>query len=279
MSRPLSTTALLTSLALAAFAGNSVLCRMALRDAAIDPWSFTALRLASGALLLAPLLRSRSGAAREPWRPLAGAALLAYALAFSLAYGSLSAGTGALLLFGCVQVTMLGVGFFQGERAGPLRWTGIAAALAGVLVLVLPGVQAPDPAGAALMATAGVAWAVYSLLGRKTRRPIQATAQNFALAGLAGVVLLLTAPGETRWTGEGVALAVASGTLTSAVGYVLWYAALPSLRATSAAVLQLAVPVLAAAAGALVLGEAPSTRLLAAGALTLGGIALALRQR
>ena len=129
------------------------------------------------------------------------------------------------------------------------------------------------------MATAGVAWAVYSLLGRRTRRPIQATAQNFALAGAVAAALLLVAPGETRWTGEGVALAVMSGTLTSAVGYVFWYAALPSLRATSAAVLQLAVPVLAAAAGALLLGEAPSTRLLAAGALTLGGIALALRQR
>lgn len=279
MSRAPSTTALLTGLALAAFAGNSVLCRMALRDAAIDPWSFTALRLASGALLLAPLLRSRGSAAREPWRPRAGAALLAYALAFSLAYGSLSTGTGALLLFGCVQVTMLGVGVFQGERPGPLRCVGIAAALAGVVVLVLPGVQAPDPTGAALMATAGVAWAVYSLLGRRTHRPIQATAQNFALASAVGAALLLVAPGDTRWTGEGVALAVMSGTLTSAVGYVFWYAALPSLRATSAAVLQLAVPVLAAAAGALLLGEAPSTRLLAAGALTLGGIALALRQR
>ena len=136
---------------------------------------------------------------------------------------------------------MLGVGFFQGERAGPLRCAGIAAALLGVVVLVLPGVQAPDPAGAVLMAIAGIAWALYSLLGRKTRRPIQATSQNFALAGVAGTALLLIAPGEARWTGEGVALAVASGTLTSAVGYVLWYAALPSLRATSAAVLQLSL--------------------------------------
>ena len=279
MARALSTVVLLTVLALVAFAGNSVLCRLALRDLAIDPWSFTAVRLASGALVLAPLLRARSGSEAEPWRPVAGFALLAYALCFSLAYTSLAAGTGALLLFGCVQVTMLGVGFVQGERAGPAFFIGVTAALAGVVVLVLPGLRAPDPLGAALMAVAGVAWATYSLLGRSTRRPLQANAQNFAIAGACGAALLCVVPGEARWSSAGVALAVASGTLTSAVGYVLWYAALPSLRATSAAVLQLAVPVLAAAAGAALLDESPSPRLLLAGALTLGGIALALRSR
>lgn len=268
-------TLLLTSLALVAFAGNSILCRLALRNDAIDPWSFMALRLASGALLLAPLLLRRTRQP-QPWRPAAGLALLAYALTFSLAYVSLPAGTGALLLFGCVQMTMLGVGFARGERPTPLGAIGIAAAMTGVLILVLPGVLAPDPLGATLMALSGIAWAIYSLLGRSATDPMQATARNFAIAGPLAATALLFATVDATWTTAGVLLAIASGTITSGLGYILWYAALPALTATNAAVVQLAVPAIAAAGGVLALGEALDGRLLLAGALTLGGIAIAV---
>lgn len=272
-------TLLLTSLALVAFAGNSVLCRLALRDGALDAWSFTALRLASGALLLAPLLVRRGGGEAR-WRPAAGLALLAYALTFSLAYVSLPAGTGALLLFGCVQMTMLGVGFARGERASRRSAIGIAAAMAGVVILVLPGVRAPDLTGSLLMAASGIAWAIYSLLGRGAKDPMRATARNFAIAGpLAASALLFAPTAAADWTGEGVLLAIASGTITSGIGYILWYAALPSLTATNAAVVQLAVPAIAAAGGVLTLGEAVDGRLLLAGALTLGGIALAVTSK
>ena len=269
----------LTALALCAFAGNSVLCRLALREGAIDPWSFTALRLVSGALLLAPLLLRRRGNL-PAWRPAGGLALAAYAAAFSLAYVSLPAGTGALLLFGSVQLTMFAAALRRGERMSPLGAAGVVAAAGGVVVLVLPGVRAPDPAGAALMATAGVAWGAYSLLGRGNRAPVLATAQNFVVAApLAATAAAAAAAGfgpEASWSLRGAALAVASGTLTSGLGYVVWYAALPGLSATRAAVVQLAVPALAAAGGAVALGERPDERLLLAGALTIGGIATAL---
>ncbi len=264
----------LTALALCAFAGNSVLCRLALREGAIDPWSFTALRLVSGALLLAPLLLRRRGDL-PAWRPAGGLALAAYAAAFSLAYVSLPAGTGALLLFGTVQLTMFAAALRRGERLSPLGAAGVVAAAAGVVVLVLPGVRAPDPAGAALMIAAGVAWGAYSLLGRGNRAPVLATAQNFVFA--APLVAAAAALGpEATWSLRGAALAIASGTLTSGLGYVVWYAALPGLSATRAAVVQLAVPALAAAGGAVTLGERLDERLLLAGALTIGGIAAAL---
>lgn len=264
----------LTALALCAFAGNSVLCRLALREGAIDPWSFTALRLVSGALLLAPLLLRRRGDL-PAWRPAGGLALAAYAAAFSLAYVSLPAGTGALLLFGTVQLTMFAAALRRGERLSPLGAAGVVAAAAGVVVLVLPGVRAPDPAGAALMIAAGVAWGAYSLLGRGNRAPVLATAQNFVFA--APLVAAAAALGpEASWSLRGAALAIASGTLTSGLGYVVWYAALPGLSATRAAVVQLAVPALAAAGGAVTLGERLDERLLLAGALTIGGIAAAL---
>jgi drug/metabolite transporter (DMT)-like permease len=264
----------LTALALCAFAGNSVLCRLALREGAIDPWSFTALRLVSGALLLAPLLLRRRGDL-PAWRPAGGLALAAYAAAFSLAYVSLPAGTGALLLFGTVQLTMFAAALRRGERLSPLGAAGVVAAAAGVVVLVLPGVRAPDPVGAALMIAAGVAWGAYSLLGRGNRAPVLATAQNFVFA--APLVAAAAALGpEATWSLRGAALAIASGTLTSGLGYVVWYAALPGLSATRAAVVQLAVPALAAAGGAVTLGERLDERLLLAGALTIGGIAAAL---
>lgn len=270
---PVVRTALLTGLALLAFAGNSLLCRLALSRGAIDPLSFTALRLASGALALLPFLGAPGP---RPWNPRAALALFAYALGFSLAYVSIDAGTGALLLFGLVQITMIGVGIAQGERPTLLRGAGIAAASAGVIWLVAPGARAPDPRGALLMAGAGVAWGLYSLLGRGVTGPRAATACNFVLAAPLALALLALNPSRPSLTTYGALLAVASGAITSGLGYVLWYAALRGHSATSAAVVQLAVPMLAAAGGVVLLGEPPTGRLAGSAALTLGGVALAV---
>lgn len=269
--------AALTALALCAFAGNSLLCRLALRDAAIDPWSFTALRLVSGALLLMPLLLLRTKHQAPAWRPASGLSLFAYATTFSLAYVTLPAGTGALLLFGSVQLTMFAAALWNGERLSPLGAVGVGAAAAGVVLLVLPGVQAPDLTGAVLMITAGVAWGTYSLIGRGNRAPVLATAQNFVIAAPLAAIAALVHCSDAAWTPRGAALALASGTVTSALGYIVWYAALPSLSAARAALVQLAVPASAAAGGAAVLGEVVDLRLVLAGGLTLGGIATALR--
>jgi len=198
---------------------------------------------------------------------------------FSLAYLWLDTGTGALLLFGAVQMTMIGAGLRAGERPTSLRTLGILTAFVGVIVLVAPGVTAPEPAGALLMAAAGVAWGVYSLLGRGVPAPVGATARNFLLAALVAALVPLLAPGSLRLSSEGTALAVISGAVTSGLGYVIWYAALRGHSATSAAVVQLVVPVLAAAGGVLFLGETPTPRLFAAGALTLGGVLLAVLSR
>lgn len=274
-------TTALTVAALVAFAGNSILCRLALRpgaggQSAIDPVGFTALRLASGALVLLPVLVRGAG---RRWSPAAAAALLTYALAFSLAYVSLDAGTGALLLFGLVQVTMIAAGLSAGERPSPLRTAGIAAAVLGVVLLVAPGISAPDPAGAVLMAVGGVAWGVYSLLGRGVADPTAATAANFALAAPAALLVLAARLEASAVTARGALLAVASGALTSGLGYAVWYRALRGHSATSAAVVQLAVPVLAAAGGVALLGEEPTPRLAGAGGLTLAGVALAVLAR
>lgn len=273
--RSVGATAALTALTLLAFAANSILCRLALRGGAIEPLDFTTLRLSSGALVLLPFLRARGAAAHEPWSPRAALALAAYAVAFSLAYLWLDAGVGALLLFGAVQVTMIGAGLSRGERPTKLRALGIVLACAGLAALVRSGGAAPAPAGALLMVAAGVAWGAYSLAGRGSRVPARATARNFLLAAPLGLAAWALAPGAAP-SARGVALAVTSGALTSGLGYVLWYAALRGHSATSAAVVQLLVPVLAAVAGVFVLGESASTRLVVSGALTLGGVALAV---
>jgi drug/metabolite transporter (DMT)-like permease len=274
----------LTVVALLAFAGNSILCRLALRDHAIDPWSFTAIRLASGAILLLPLVWPRTKGNTPIEQRLAGsrwaaAALLVYALGFSLAYVSLDAGTGALLLFGTVQITMIAAGIRNGERPTAVAAFGMLLAISGVVWLVLPGVQAPDPFGALLMTIAGVAWGVYSLLGRGATEPSRATARNFALAAPIAVIAMATASTRTSMSADGIWLAIASGVVTSAIGYVIWYMALPRHSATSAAVVQLLVPVLAAVGGVTLLGEPTSMRLLAASALTLGGVATTVLSR
>jgi drug/metabolite transporter (DMT)-like permease len=276
-------TALLTAAALACFAANSLLCRLALARGAIDPAAFTGLRMASGALVLWLLALQRRGARpARPWSWLSAAALFAYAAPFSYAYVSLGAGVGALVLFGVVQATMIGWGLARGDRPGPLLWLGLAIALVGLVVLAAPGARAPDPVGLASMAIAGAAWGVYTLRGRTSGvDPVVANAAAFARTVPVAAALVAGAAFTGRLSGSprGALLAIASGALASGVGYALWYAALRGLTVARAAVLQLLVPILAAAGGVLLLGEVASLRLLAAGAAILGGVALAIAGR
>jgi drug/metabolite transporter (DMT)-like permease len=272
-------TVLLTTFAMLAFASNSLLCRVALRDTAIDAASFTSIRIASGALILALILRSRGvrPAAGGSW-PMA-AMLFAYAAFFSFAYRDLTAATGALLLFGAVQLTMMGYGFWTGERLHGLSLAGLVVAVAGLLGLLLPGLAAPPPFAAALMLGAGVAWGVYSLLGRGAGDPTAATGGNFLRAVPFAALLMLAALGHETVDTMGMVYAVLSGAVTSGLGYVLWYAALPALRATSAATIQLSVPAIAAIGGAGLLAEPITLRLLLASVAILGGIALTIYRR
>ena len=275
-----ATTPLLTALALLAFAANSLLCRLALGAQTIDAASFTTVRLASGALLLWLIARARAPAVeRLPLDWLSAAMLFAYAVAFSFAYLSLSVGTGALILFGAVQLTMFFAGLRAGEYFAPLAWAGLLIALSGLVYLVWPGVTAPEPAGALLMAAAGVSWGIYSLRGRGGGDPLRVTARNFLLAVPMGLLTSLLFLADFRADGRGFALAVASGAIASGLGYVIWFAALRGLSATSAATVQLAVPVVAAAGGVLLLAEPVTLRLLVASAVTLGGIGMVVMQR
>ncbi|KDB08253.1 protein of unknown function DUF6 transmembrane [Burkholderia sp. lig30] len=266
----------LTSAAMVAFASNSLLCRLALQHARIDPASFASVRLVSGALMLAAIVRT--GARRPPQRAdwLAATMLFAYVAFFSFAYLTVSAGTGALVLFGAVQLTMFGAGLHAGERFAPAGWLGLACALGGLLYLVSPGVSAPAPRGVALMAVAGVAWGIYSLRGRGLADPLAATAGNFARAAPMALVVSATLHADLHWTASGAALALASGALTSGIGYVIWYAALRRLSAMQAATVQLSVPPIAAFGAVLFLSEAPGWRLVISSAAILGGIALVL---
>jgi drug/metabolite transporter (DMT)-like permease len=277
-------TAALTGLAMAAFAANSLLCRLALGARAIDAASFSLIRLGSGAAMLVAIASATRGFGPRGrggnWR--SGALLFLYAVPFSFAYLSLTAGTGALILFGCVQATMILAGLRAGERPHPLAWLGLAAALTGLVVLVLPGLAAPPPLGSGLMAAAGVAWGFYSLRGRRAADPLAATTDNFVRAlpfALAVSLISIAATHRVHFTARGALLALASGAVTSGLGYVIWYAALRGLTATRAAAVQLAVPVIAALGGALVLSETLTLRLAAAGALVLGGVALVLVAR
>jgi drug/metabolite transporter (DMT)-like permease len=277
---------LLTAAALGGFAANSLLCRAALGSGSIDAASFTGARLTSGAVVL--LLLSRLGAAKRngdapPSRGSWGSALalFLYALPFSLAYLRLHTGVGALVLFAAVQVTMIGRGLLEGERPSRFEWVGILLAFSGLALLTVPGAHAPDAIGFALMTVAGIAWGVYSLRGRGSRSPLSDTAHNFARSLLFALPVLgfLLARSSVSATPRGWLLAVASGSLASGVGYSLWYAVLPTLGATRAAALQLLVPVLAALAGVLLLGERIDPRLVLCAAMILGGVALALACR
>jgi drug/metabolite transporter (DMT)-like permease len=270
-------TLLLTALAMLAFAGNSLLCRAALRDSQIDPASFTALRLFAGALVLWLLLWLRKGPSRVAGNWYGALALFTYAAAFSYAYLHLDAGAGALLLFGAVQLSMIVWGLFKGERLHRLQTVGIVLAAGGLVALLLPGTSTPSLSASLLMALAGVAWGAYSLLGKGTPDPLAATAGNFIRSLPIMAVLGLLALNGLEWNSAGVVYALLSGGLTSGIGYAIWYAALPGLAAIQAASVQLSVPLLTALAGSLLLGESLTGRLVAAGLAILGGIALVLR--
>ena len=268
----------LTGVAMLAFAGNSILCRLALRDGAIDPASFTSVRLVSGAVTLMIIFwitrRGDTPRAHGSW--LSACVLFFYAICFSYAYITLSAGAGALILFGFVQGTMIAIGIWSGDRPTTPEWLGWSLAFAGLVWLVLPGVEAPPWSGASLMAIAGIAWGVYSIRGRTESDALASTASNFMLTiPMVAVLTLVTFTGADIST-HGITLAIVSGAITSGIGYVIWYAALEYLSAIQAALVQLSVPAIATAGGVLLLLEPLSLRLLIASALVLGGISIAL---
>ena len=267
----------ITGLAMTAFAANSVLARLAMAGGEAGPWAFTLLRILSGALVLALIVSPGRAVRAGSWA--SAAALLAYAAFFSLAYLSLTTGTGALILFALVQITMIGWGLAIGERLSAARWAGMALAVGGLVWLLMPGLQAPPLTGALLMAVAGIGWGIYSLAGRKAEVALVSTAANFVLAtGLGLVVLLgLQLSGSVGpWSLGAVVLAVVSGAVTSGLGYALWYAVLPRLPGSVAAVAQLTVPVIAMAGGMVFLGEALTARFALAALLVLGGVAVSV---
>jgi drug/metabolite transporter (DMT)-like permease len=271
-------TAMFTMGALLAFAANSLLCRAALAPRLVDPASFTTIRIVSGAATLFALTKVTaarpSTGARGSW--VSAFALFAYAIAFSLAYARISAGVGALVLFGMVQVTMVSWGLFRGERPRAGEWAGLAIAVVGLAVFMLPGAHAPDLSGTVLMIAAGVAWGVYSLRGRKSSSPARTTADNFLRAVPFAIGASAMEIGKMHVTSRGVVLAAASGAIASGLGYCLWYLALPRLTATRAALVQLLVPILAALGAVALLGESLSTRLLGGGTIVVTGVSLAI---
>jgi len=271
-------TILLTAFALIAFAANSILCRMALGNGAIDPASFSTVRLVSGAVVLWLIVKAfpRAKADKHPGSWWSASMLFLYAMAFSFAYVSLNTGTGALILFGAVQATMITAGIIKGERPPILTWCGLLIALAGLVYLVLPGLEAPSFSGAALMTIAGFAWGVYSLRGLGVTNPVAVTADNFLRSVPLTVVVSLVLLSTLQLSLKGVLLAVLSGGLTSGIGYVVWYAALRHLAATRAAMLQLLVPIIAALGGVLMLAEQITLRLVLAGILIMSGVGLTL---
>jgi drug/metabolite transporter (DMT)-like permease len=268
---------LLTALAMLAFAANSVLARLAFVTAGAEPMAYTGIRLASGAVALALLLAAR----RRPLSPIGGswrgaAALLAYAMLFSIAYVLLGAAVGALILFASVQIGIIGWAIRQGDRPGALEWIGIALAFAALVFLVSPGLVAPHPLGAVLMAGAGLAWAVYTLIGRGSAAPLVDTAGNFIRTVPVALLLIVVGSLGTPLSLPAVGYAVASGVIASGLGYSVWYSALPHLTRTRAAIVQLTVPAIAAAGGVLLIAEPLTLRLVIATIGIVGGVALAL---
>lgn len=270
---------ILTALTMIAFAGNSLLCRIALAHTAIDAASFTTIRLASGALMLWLLLvrmaRKTSGAGNW-WSALA---LFAYAACLSFSYASLTTATGALLLFGAVQATMIGQGMWRGERLRGWQLVGLVLAVAGLLGLLLPGLSAPPLMGSLLMLSSGIAWGIYSLRGKGVDDPVRATAGNFLRAALMAAVLSLAMLNSFSVDRAGFLCALTSGALTSAIGYAIWYTVLPHLKMTQASTVQLSAPVLAAVGGTVFLGEAVTVRMVLASIAILGGIALVILRK
>lgn len=274
-------TVMLTVFALIAFASNSLLTRLALGDRQIDAATFTSIRLVAGAVMLALIVRAQSGT----WASLRGRgwrgalALFAYAAPFSFAYLRIGAAVGALVLFGVVQLTMIGYGIFRGERPRMGAWVGLALAAAGLAILTVPAAARPDPFGVALMTIAGIAWAVYSLIGRTTTDPLAANARSFLWSSPLAIAITLVWPAAGATTARGITLALISGAITSGVGYAIWYRALPRLTVTQAAVAQLSVPVIAAFGAAVLLHETLTARLLIAGVAVLSGVGLVLSSR
>lgn len=273
----------LTTAALVAFAANSILCRLALGEDAIDPYAFTGIRLLSGAVVLSVLssggssTRIRTGRTRTGWT--SALWLFLYAVPFSVAYTRLDAGIGALLLFGAVQLTMLGRELALGQRPRRYEWLGLIGALGGVVYLVSPGLRAPDPRAAALMVVAGIGWGGYTIAGKGVSNPLASTAENFRRATLFAVPVALLASPLLAVTPAGALLAVGSGALASGVGYAIWYTALRHLTVTRAALVQLAVPPLAAAGGVAFIGESITFRLVASSAVILSSIATGILAR
>jgi drug/metabolite transporter (DMT)-like permease len=272
-------TAIYTILALIAFAANSVLCRVALRNGAIDPASFSTIRFASGALtlLLVTSFTGKRTLSAGSWT--SAGILFLYAIPFSFAYTRLSAAAGALILFGVVQLTMITAGLWKGERPRPLQWFGMGLSIAGLAYLLLPGFGTPSLPGAALMSLAGFCWGTYSLRGHGAASPLAQTTSNFVRSVPLIFSVSLLAISQFHIEGIGALFAVLSGVVASGAGYVIWYSALRGLTATRAAVVQLAVPILAATAGVIFLGEILSPRLIIASVMVLGGIGLALLRR
>jgi len=279
----LLSTILYTLIALCAFAANSLLCRMALQSGDIDPLSFTAIRLASGAFMLLGLLlwqiklrRTKSPTAKpltDKGNNISALSLFVYALCFSVAYVDLNTGTGALILFSAVQLTMIGHSVFNKEPLSKVQWGALFVAFAGFIYLMLPSATVPSFLPAMLMAISGVAWGIYSILGKSCRSPLQATSFNFLRSLiLVPILVLVVALDWQAVSATGICLAIASGALASGVGYSIWYVALPKLKSSQAGVVQLTVPVLATIAGVLFLDEQLTTRLIIASALILGAV-------
>jgi drug/metabolite transporter (DMT)-like permease len=269
----------LTSLTMIAFAGNSLLCRIALKHSGIDAASFTTIRLVSGAVMLWLIARTRRGTYTGGGNWLSAFALFAYAAGFSFAYESLPAATGALILFGAVQTTMIGYGIRTGERLLKLQLAGLVLALGGLVGLLLPGLSAPPLYGFVLMLSAGVAWGIYSLRGKGAGDPVRVTADNFLLAVPFAAILSISMSNGASLDNAGLCYAVSSGAMASGIGYAIWYTVLPGLKATNAATVQLSVPVIAALGGIVFLGEPITLRLAVAAVAVLGGIALVFLEK
>ncbi len=268
----------LTTVALIAFAGNSVLCRLALADGSIDAASFTTVRLVSGAIALLLILNASNRGTRPAsygsW--MSAAMLFLYAACFSFAYISLDTGIGALILFGMVQATMVAGALIAGDRPTIAEWIGWIFAVAGFIYLVSPGLTAPSPGGSALMAIAGIGWGIYSLRGRREPFALAGTTYNFLRSVPLVLVVSVFSLQNLHLSTNGVVFAILSGAITSGVGYAIWYTALQSISSMQAAMVQLSVPILAAAGGVLFLAESVSLRLIVSGLLILGGIFLAI---
>jgi drug/metabolite transporter (DMT)-like permease len=269
----------LTALAMIAFAGNSLLCRQALKHTAIDAATFTLVRVLSGAVCLWIIVQVRRGSSSKSGNWVSALALFGYAALFSFAYLRLTAGTGALLLFGAVQATMICWALLHGERFRVWQLVGLLLAISGLVALVFPGLSAPPLSAAALMLGAGIAWGIYSLRGKGSGDPLLTTAGNFLRAVAMAALLSAVTWRSANFDSAGIGYAIVSGALASGVGYAIWYSALPALKASAAATVQLSVPVLAAVGGILFLGEAMTLRLAVASIAVLGGIALVIVER